>query len=158
MSIKEGGNKFIGRHTITKTCLAVTSRGVTLCHSVAGSGAAIGETGGSVDLKASASGQKPAGVLLFDVVNVDETQYHMNFYKEVMNSGCPVTLLQQGRLTISNISGTPTAGDPAYLTANGAVTPTLSATGGLVATPRVGTFDSSKDADGYATVEFNMPY
>lgn len=158
MSIKEGGNKYIGRHTITNTCLAVTDRGVILCYATGGSGAAIGETAGTVDLYPSASGKYPAGVLLFDVVDVDETRYKLNQYKEVMNSGCPATLLQQGRLTIDTITGTPAIGAPAYLGANGYVTTTLSATGGLVATPRVGSFASTKDADGFATVEFNIPY
>lgn len=158
MAIKEGGNKFIGVHTITKSCLAIADRGVVACYSVAGSGAGIGVTAGAVDVFAAGSGNKPAGILLVDVVDVNQTRYHVNYYKEIMTSGSPVPLLLQGRLTVNGITGTPTEGAPAYMGAAGGYTTTLSATGGLAATPRVGTFDSIKDADGFATIEFNLPY
>jgi hypothetical protein len=55
------------------------------------------------------------------------------------------------------VDGSPSAGDPAYLTAAGEVTKTVSATGGVVATPPVGRFMSTKDEDGYAKVEINLP-
>jgi hypothetical protein len=66
-------------------------------------------------------------------------------------------LLRKGRVTIDGIVGTPNPGDTAYVTTNGNLTPTLSATGGLVATPKVGQFASIKDEEGFATVDLNLP-
>jgi hypothetical protein len=55
-------------------------------------------------------------------------------------------------------SGTsPAAGGVAYLTSNGEVTPTVSSTGGLVATPKVGVFAGAKDENGYVTIDVNLP-
>lgn len=140
------------------SCEAITNRGVTLCYGdFPGSGAVLGATAGTAELYTNPSGKKPVGILLVDVVNTDQTRYHLNFYKNEVPSGVPVPILKQGRLTLTNFSGTPAAGDTAYLTTNGDLTPTLSTTGGLVATPRVGQFVGSKDADNYVTVDIQLP-
>lgn len=157
MAIKEAGNKRLGEIDPTKICAAVTDRGVMLCYGTAGSGASIGATAGTVDLFPNPSGKRPAGVLLVDSVDFDTTRYHQNFYKEVMVSGSPVPLLRKGRLTTNNVIGTPAEGDAAYLSSSGNYTPTLHASGGLAATPRVGTFVSPKDENNYVTIDFNLP-
>jgi hypothetical protein len=110
-----------------------------------------------VHVATSASGLKPCGLLLTKVVNVDTTRYHLNFYKEEVNVTQKVSVLRKGWIVTNAISGTPAAGDKAYLTSSGQVTPTLSTTGGLVATPLVGQFLSKKDEDGYAKVEIELP-
>lgn len=142
---------------INFSCVAVTDRGYVLCHSTAGSGAVLGDTAGTVDKFASASGKIPVGILVQDVVSVDQTRYHLNFHKEVVPSGGPVTLIKKGWAHTNAYTGSPTAGATAYLTANGTVTPTLSTTGGLAATPKVGQFRGSPDADGYVCLEVNLP-
>lgn len=158
MAIKELGNNYTFATDITKSCAAIATRGVMVCYGTAGSGASIGESAGTVDVYPNPSGKRPAGLLLVDVVDVDQTRYHLNFNKEVMSSGSPVVLLRQGRRTVDTVINTPVEGDPAYLTSSGWFTPTLHAAGGLQATPRVGTFVSIKDANGYATIDFNLPY
>lgn len=143
---------------ITLTCETATTRGVVLCHKTSGSGVAIGDSAGQADLYASASGNKVAGLLLNDVVDIDQTRYHRNFHKDETMKSERCTLLRKGRVTTDAISGTPTVGATAYLTANGQLTPTKSATGGTVATPPVGEFKSIKDANGFVCVELNLPF
>jgi hypothetical protein len=151
------GERVIIETDITLSSAAVTSRGCVMAYSTSGSGVAIGDSAGTVDKFASASGKVPAGILLQDVVSTDQSRYHLNFHKEEVPSGAPVTLVRKGRLTTNEVTGTPAVGGTAYLTSNGQVTPTMSATGGLSATPKVGQFVSIKDADGYVTIDVNLP-
>lgn len=139
------------------TCDTATERGVVLVLDTSGSGIALGDSRNSLTLAATASGTIPMGILLNDVVSVDTTRYHLNFQKDETLVDNPCTILRKGYVTTNKVTGTPAVGDIAYLTANGVVTPTLSTTGGLAATPKVGKFMSTKDADGYAKVEVNFP-
>lgn len=142
---------------IRRTCPTAATRGVVLVRTTSGSGVALGDSAGVADLKADPSGYKVAGVLLNDMVSIDETRYHKNFHKDEMPLGGRCTLLTKGRVTTNAVTGTPTEGAVAYLTANGNVTPTVSATGGTAATPKVGKFGSIKDANGYVDLEVNLP-
>ena len=151
------GDRIIVENDITQTCESVTSRGVVLCFKTAGSGVGIGDYAGQSDLYADPSGHIPAGLLLNDVVNVDQTRYHKNFHKDETLISQRCNLLKKGRVTTDQVSGSPTAGNTAYLTTNGQLTPTVSATGGTAATPKVGQFQSAKDENGYATVEVLLP-
>lgn len=153
------GDRSIIETDITLTCESVAERGVVLVHKsgAAGSGVAIGAKAGQADLVANPSGYKVAGLLINDVVDVDITRYHTNFHKDERLVGERATLLKKGRVTTNKVSGSPNPGDVAYLTTNGQLTPTLSATGGLVATPKVGTFAGAKDENGFAAVDINLP-
>ncbi len=153
------GDRVIIETDITLTCESVASRGVVLCLKTGadGSGVAIGDKAGAADLIASPSGYKVAGLLLNDVVNVDLTRQHLNFHKDERQISTRCTLLKKGRVTTDKISGTPTAGATAYLTTNGNLTPTVSATGGVAATPKVGVFAGGKDEAGFAAVDVNLP-
>lgn len=151
------GDRVIIETDITLTCESVAERGVVLCHKTSGSGVAIGSSAGQADLYASASGHTVAGILLNDVVDVDQTRYHLNFHKDEKVTGQKCTLLKKGRVTTNKISGTPTVDATAYLTSNGELTPTVSATGGTAATPKVGKFASIKDEAGYCAVDINLP-
>lgn len=142
---------------ITKINVSAATRGVILCHYTSGSGAGIGDTAGSVSKSASASGAKVAGLLLNDQVSLDETLYERSRQKDVMLVNERCTLGRQGTWYTDEISGSPAVGDTAYLTANGQVTPTMSATGGLVATPKVGQFSTIKNENGFAGLELNLP-
>lgn len=151
------GDRVIIETDITLTCESVAERGVTLVHKTSGSGVALGDSAGQADLVSNPSGYKVAGLLLNDVVNVDQTRYHLNFHKDERQVSTRSTLLKKGRVTTNKISGTPTTGATAYLTTDGALTPTLSTTGGLVATPKVGVFAGIKDESGYVAVDINLP-
>jgi hypothetical protein len=151
------GDRVVIETDITLTCPTATERGVVLCRKTAGSGIALGAVAGAADLYADPSGKVPVGMLMNDVVDVDETRYHRNFQKDEMKKGERVTILRKGRLTTNKVTGTPSDGATAYLTANGVLTPTLSTTGGLVATPKVGQFAGKLDENGYAAVDLNLP-
>lgn len=133
------------------------AKGSILCYSTAGSGAVLGDSKGTAALKADPSGFKVFGVLLNDFVDVDQTRYHLNDHKEEQDLGDMCNVLRKGWVYTDKVTGTPTEGAIAYLTTSGVVTPTLSSTGGLVATPKVGVFGGIKDEDGYVKLEVNLP-
>jgi hypothetical protein len=142
---------------ITKTCESVAERGVVLVNLTAGSGVAIGESAGKADLVANPSGYTVAGVLLNDVVSTDQTKFHINYHKDETKAGARCRLLKKGWVITNKVTGTPTNGATAYLTTSGVVTPTVSSTGGLAATPKVGQFDSIKDENSYVKLTVNLP-
>lgn len=151
------GNRNIVETDISFTLDDVAAPGVGLCYETAGSGIALGDLSGDVQLATAPSGLIFAGILLTNVVDIDETRYHRNFMKDEVTTGDRVTVLKKGWVVTDKVSGTPTAGDKAYLTTSGNFTPTLSTTGGLVATPYAGRFESGKDEDGYARISVNLP-
>jgi hypothetical protein len=126
-------------------------RGGVVCVSTVGSGVAMDDANAVVQYKAVASGGKPVGVLLNDVVNLDLTRQHINYHRDEVQIGGKVTILQRGQVTTDLISGTPTAGDAAYVGASGYLSPTQ-ATGAV----QVGRFLSTVDADGFAKVSVNI--
>jgi hypothetical protein len=139
---------------------ASAAKGGIAVLSTGGSGVALDQSKALVTYAATAvaaSGSIPIGLLLNDMVNIDQTRQHINFHKNEVQKGGKVTLLTQGWVLTNMVTGTPTAGAPAYLTSEGKVTATVSATGGVVATPPVGRFMSTKDEDGYAKVSVNLP-
>ena len=152
------GDRLIIETDITNTLSDVAAPGVVLCYSVAGSGLAIGDTCGASQLAASPSGLKVHGILLNNFVSIDQTRYHKNFQKDEMVVGDKATVLRKGWVITNKVTGTPTGkGDKAYLTTNGQVTPTVSSTGGVVATPLVGEFQGLVDENGYVKLEVNLP-
>ena len=122
-----------------------------------GSGVALDQSAAVVSYATPASGTIPIGLLLNDMVDIDQTRQHINFHKNEVQRGGKVTLLTQGWVVTSNYTGTVNAGDPAYLTDGGDVTATISATGGNAATPPVGRFLSSPDEDSYVKLEVHLP-
>lgn len=135
----------------------VAEAGVVLCYDTQGSGSVLGDTAGECQLAADPSGLKPYGVLLQEFVNVDTTLYHLNFHKNEHDIGSPAQVLRRGWVVTDKVTGTPAKGDVAYLTTNGVVTPTMSTTGGVVATPIVGEFGGAKDEAGYVKLIVNLP-
>lgn len=134
-------------------------KGQMTVFSTGGSGAALDQGQALVTIAAVASGNTPAGMLMNDMVDKDLTRQHLNFNKDEVQKGGKVTLLRKGWVVSNRITSgqSPSAGNKAYLNATGDLTPTVSSTGGLVATPLVGQFLSSKDEDGYAKVEIQLP-
>lgn len=140
------------------------TRGGILSMVTGGSGLAFENEGTAaapvptVNYVADSSGCKPVGLLLNDAVSIDTTKYHPNFQKDEFAIPGKPAIMRKGWVMTNNIIGTPTPNVPAYLSSSGNVTPTLHTAGGLSATPRVGTFLTSKDESGYAKVEVNLPY
>jgi len=117
-----------------------------------GSGVALDDANAVVSYAAAASGAKPVGLLLNDVVNLDLTRQHINWHKDEVQVGGKVTVLRQGQVVTNLVTpgATPTAGADAYVGPSGYIG--TSSTNAV----KVGQFLSSKDSDGYAKVSVNI--
>jgi hypothetical protein len=133
----------------------VAERGGVVMYSTGGSGAALDQGAALVTYAADSSGNVPAGLLLGDMVNKDLTRTHLNFHVDEVQQNSKVALMKRGWVVTDVITGTPTVGQTAYVTDSGVLTATLGA-GGLVDTPKVGTFMGSPDEDGYVKVSINL--
>jgi hypothetical protein len=127
-------------------------RGGIASISTEGSGVAMDDANSVVAYAAAASGAKPVGVLLNDVVDLDLTRQHINYHKDEVQKGGKVTLLQVGQVTTDQISGTPAAGDVAYVAASGLIGNDSDSGNNA----QIGRFLSKKDSDGYAKVAVNI--
>lgn len=127
-------------------------RGGVVSVSTAGSGQALDDAAAVVAYAAANSGAKPIGVLLNDVVNLDLTRQHINWHKDEVQLGGKVSLIRQGQVTTNYIlpGAVPTAGLAAYVGASGYIGT------GVVNAVQIGSFLSSKDADGYAKLSVNI--
>jgi hypothetical protein len=145
------------------------TRGGVVCHGTAGSGAAMDQGVALVEYSTVAQTSKPVGILLNDVVNKDLTRTHLNQHKNEVQKGGKVTVLRKGYVVTNTITGTPAVGDVAIVavgTTAGTITPLSDATFRLRSSGvdgpgsghlAVGRFMSTKDEDGYAKVEINLP-
>jgi len=132
------------------------TRGGVVVHGTAGSGAAMDQGVNLVTYATVTAASRPVGILLNDVVNKDLTRTHLNQHKDEVQKGGKVTVLRKGYVVTSNLTGSPAAGDPAYachVTA-GNIRPDSPGSSGVL---QIGRFLSSKDEDGYAKVEVNLP-
>ena len=135
---------------------------VTFRVSAAASGAAMDDANAKVGYPTGTSAaefgtqnQKPAGLLLNDVVNLDLTRQHINYHKDEVQKGSKVLLLKRGTVVTNCVSGTPTAaniGASLYFKEDGYLT--VSSTSSTV----VGRLLSIKDADGYAKVAIDVTW
>lgn len=136
------------------------NRGHLVCYSTVGSGAAMDQGVALVTNVVPTSGANVAGLLLADMVNNDLTKMHENWHREQVQLGGKVPLGRVGWwLTDQITSGiTISAGQPAYLAAGTATDRgRITNSGANVAvTPKVGTFMSTADEDGYAKVWINL--
>ena len=112
-------------------------RGGVVSAVTSGSGVSMDDANAVVGYAAVASGSKPVGVLLNDVVDLDLTRQHINWHRDEIQVGGKVTVLRQGQVTtdklVSGLIGT-------------------SSTNAV----QIGSFLSGKDADGYAKVSVNI--
>lgn len=134
----------------------VGNRGGIVSFSTMGSGAALDQSAALATYAATASGKKPLGLLLCDMVNYDLTRQHLNQHKYEVQKGGKVEVLRRGWAVTDQIASglTLTAGDTAYLANGGRIT---NVNTGAAASPPVGQFLSGVDEDGYAKVEINLP-
>ena len=133
-----------------------------------GSGAAMDYLGQRVAYTAQSSGYQPVGLLLTDVVNIDQSRQFLNPYKSEAQIGDKVLLLKKGWVVtnfLTNTANLATGDMPcdAFLGPTGTLTninPNNAATtaSGYVfnlagtAYAKVGRFISRKDSDGFAKV------
>jgi hypothetical protein len=140
-------------------CNTSGNRGGVMSIVTSGSGNTMDQSVAVVGYAALASGSLPIGLCLQDVVSIDQTRQHINFHRDEVQVGSKVALLREGYVVTDQVvSGTsPTAGNIAYLGPAGQVTPT--STGYIfpnAASPAVGKFLSTKDADGYVTLAVKL--
>lgn len=93
----------------------------------------------------------PVGLLMNDVVDVDQSRYALNMHQDEVQKGGKVTLLKRGFVRTNCIVAgvNPVPGSGAYFSTSGELT--MTATSNLI-----GRFASAKDADGYVKVEVNL--
>jgi hypothetical protein len=96
-------------------------------------------------------GALPLGILLDDVEDLNFDRHPEYLQRNVVDVGSVVGIANEGEFQTNMITGTPSQGQPAYLHANGNVSPTQ-LSDGITSAPRVGTFLTGLDANGYAVV------
>ena len=132
-------------------------RGGIVVLDTVGSGAAMDQAGAKVKYAVATNALFPVGILLNDVVNLDLTRQHINWHKDEVQKGGKVTVLKKGWVVTNLIAGTPAAGLGAFVddgTAGYIATAAEVADGKYI---QIGRFMSTKDEDGYAKVEVNLP-
>lgn len=142
---------------------SIASRGGVGCVQTGGSGTALDNQGSPSSPKplasypATSSGAKPVGILTDDTVDIDTTKFHVNFHKREVDIPGKVNHIVKGTVSTNMIHAgvTPADGDLAFLHSSGLLGTTQN---GAANNPRIGTWRSSKDADGYAKLEVNLPY
>ena len=118
--------------------------------STGGSGAAM-DNSVALAVTATGNGAQPLGILLNDVVDIDQTRQHINWHKDEVQKGGKCTIMTKGTIVTDKVTGTPAAGAVAYVNVDGTVG---AISGGSSA---VGRFLSSVDSDGYIKVAVNLP-
>lgn len=136
----------------------VATRGGVAALSTAGSGASMDNGSAVVTYAADPSGAAPLGLLVNDMVNLDLTRQHLNQYKDEVQKGGKVTLLNKGWVVTNSLEGTPAGGDLAYLGHSGNIATPTAADGISGAKDNaVGRFLGGVDQYGYAKVYIDLP-
>lgn len=156
MALKGDYNYQEGDTTIDFFMNEVGNRGGVVVANSTASGAALDQAVALATYAATASGNKPLGILLCDMVNLDLTRQHLNQHKYEVQKGSKVEILRNGWVLTDQIASglTITVGDDAYLANGGRIT---NVNAGAAATPKIGQFLSKADEDGYAKVEVALP-
>lgn len=124
----------------------------------AGFGEAMDSAGQRVEYATNASGKIPLGILLNDVVNIDQATQILNPFKGVVQVGNKVAVANKGWFTTNMIATTlngVTLPAPAYVGLSGFLY-AGAAYNTASGYPRAGTFLSYTDTDGYAKVRIDL--
>lgn len=133
------------------------SPGVIACVNTSTSGASMDATTNVVVIAPNSSGQRPIGLLLDEVVNIDLTRIPENWNKAQCVSGDKVSLLRKGYVVTDAVVGTVNAGSGAMLVSSGSVAnQTAITTWNQVANPKVGKFLSTADEGGFARLYVDL--
>jgi len=137
----------------------VATRGGIACISTAGSGAALDQSAALATYSATISGAIPLGMLMCDMVDIDQTRQHINWHKDEVQKGQKVRLMLEGWAVTNMIypGVTPTAGQTAYLAHSGYISTSDIVGASNPEESKVGRFMSTKDEDGYAKVYVKLP-
>ena len=154
MALKADRKYVLGGDRIDFFMNEVAERGGVAVFSTAGSGAAMDQTKQLATYAASPSGKAPVGILMNDMVSLDLTRQKLNPYKDEVQINSKVTLWEKGEVVTNYIQPgiSVSSGDKAWLHASGFISNT-----GFLGGPRIGTFMSTKDEDGFAKVAVNLP-
>jgi hypothetical protein len=135
----------------------VAERGGVVCQSTVGSGSAMDQSAQLATYAANPSGKVPLGILMSEVRSIDLTRQHRNWHQEEVTLGEKVTIWSKGYVVTNLIVAGQTVGlnKKAYLGHSGYLAGQDVIGGGsdLI----VGRWLSSKDEDGYAKVDVNLP-
>lgn len=143
---------------------SVMTRGGVATYAGIGSGGAMDQSQAYIQYSANSSGQIPAGLLLNDMVSIDLTRQHINYYQDQIIIGGKLSLAKKGTWVTSNLTQGPSPiayGDLAVLTSSGNImnlpasyeyTPSWNKS----QNPKIGKFLSSADEDGYAKVQVDI--
>ena len=137
-----GPNRQVFQTTIDYAVSAAAERGGILSYST---------TAGEVRYDPDGSGAKPVGLLLTDVEDLNFDKHPQYLQRAVSDIGSVVAIANKGVFDTDMVvpGATPAQGDPAYLHPSGLVS-TVQLDDGLGnKSPRVGTFRSSLDANGF---------
>lgn len=147
---------FFNNDTSSAQSTTVAVRGGVVFVSTVGSGAAMDSSVAVVTYPAEPSGKSPVGIMLNDMVNLDLTRQHINFYKDEMQTGSKCTIMDKGWVVTDWIypGTTPAAGNTAYAAHSGYISPSRATSGQW---PAIGKFLSAKNEDGFAKVSVNLP-
>lgn len=130
----------------------VTERG-KLCSILPGT-TADGEV--SATVTPTGVGVNVVGVLLGDIEDLNFDRHPEYLNRDVSDVGSKVALLNKGVLETDQVSGTPQAGQDAYLGTNGNASPTQLQDGLGNNAPRVGMFLSGTNANGFAKLRVDV--
>jgi len=148
---------------------SVMTRGGIVSFAGFGSGAANDQSAAYIQYAATASGNYPLGILLNDMVNLDLTRQHINWYRDEVQQGGKLTIGKKGYWITNNLTQGPAAiayGDIACLHNSGNIVnypgsyelaPYGTNSWNRAANPKIGRFLSVQDEDGYAKVEVQFP-
>ena len=98
-----------------------------------------------------ASGTVVVGVLMGDVVDIDQTRQHRNYQRVEQVVGENVWIMKDGFVRTDKVVGTPAAGADAYIGADGKFSATQTNS-----IPKVGRFETAKGSDGFARVAVKL--
>ena len=134
---------------------AVSTKGGIASIVTVGSGQAMDQANAVAAYQIAQSGAVPLGILLEDVVDEDLTDKSQNYAKTAVQKGGKLTYAYQGIVETNMIASniTVAAKDIAYLAGSGMLTNVNS---GVINTPKVGKFLSTKDEDGYAKLKIEL--
>ena len=135
----------------------VAEAGIGVWMSTAGSGIALDSasqlaTGAGTPTSGTA---RFLGMLMTDMVNIDQTKQHINWHKDEVQQGNPVRIMRDGWAVTNRVypGVTPTAGQTAYVYHSGFFTNVNNSDENT----EVGFFETIKDEDGYAAIYVKVP-
>lgn len=131
------------------------SPGVIVCvGSTTASGSQMDHTNHVATVKANSDGASPIGMLIDEVVDVDQTRTPANWHKRQTVKGNKVSIVTKGWLTTDKTVAA-TAGKRAVLASSGFIT-NETVSGSVVIQPIVGRFRTSRDEAGFASVFIDL--